>query len=100
MTYFSLTCTSLEIFLPSTFFAPAAFVQRKVGIDQVAVIFDQPVDAVVRAAAFFVGGERDDDVAVRLEAFAFVSDQIGDPDGGLRFVVAGAAAVEDSRPFR
>src|ERR1700689_361521 len=58
------------------------------------MIFDEPVDAAVGAAAFFVGGEGDDDVAVGLEAFLLVLDQVGDPDGGLRFVVTGAAAVE------
>src|SRR3984957_17010139 len=58
------------------------------------MIFVEPVDATVGAAAFFVGGEGNDDVTVGLEAFLFVLDQVGDPDGGLGFVVAGAAAVE------
>ena len=81
-------------FLAVERFAPAAFVERVFGVDPIAMIFDEPVDAAVGAAAFFVGGEGDDDVAIGLEAFLFVLNQVGDPDGGLGFVVAGAAAVE------
>ena len=39
-------------------------VQHVFGVDQIAMIFQQPVDAV-RLSAFFVGGEREDDVAVK-----------------------------------
>ncbi len=53
-------------------FAPAAFVETKLRVDQIAMIFDEPVDTVERAAAFFVSGERDDEVAVGDEAFLFV----------------------------
>ena len=94
MTYFSLTCTSLEMRCPVHRFAPAAFVQAELGVDQVALVLEQPLDAVVRATALFVGRERDDDVAIGLEAFALVANQVGDPDRRLRFVVADAAAVE------
>src|SRR5882724_9625180 len=74
--------------------APAAFVQRILRINQVTVILEQPVDSAVGAAALFVGGEGHDDVAIGFKTFLFVADQVGDPDGGLGFVVAGAAAVE------
>src|SRR5215467_14522258 len=58
------------------------------------MIGNEPIHAVEGAAAFFIGGERDDNVAVGLEAFFFVLNQVGKPDGGLGFIVAGAAAVE------
>ena len=74
--------------------APSALVEAELGVDQIALVLQQPDDAVVGAAALFVGGERDDDVAVRLEAFTLVANQVGDPDRRLRLVVAGAAAVE------
>ena len=68
-------------FLAAGFFTPAAFINGEVGVDQFAMVLEQPVDSVVRSAAFFIGGEGDDDVAVRLKAFALVADQVGDPDG-------------------
>src|SRR5258707_7268552 len=49
---------------------------------------------MVRTAAFFIRGQCDDDVAIRLESLAFVADQIRDPHRRLRLVVAGAAPVE------
>src|SRR5215472_19020343 len=58
------------------------------------MIDKEPVHTVEGAAAFFVCRERNDDVAVGLEPFFFVLNQVGEPDGGLGFVVAGAAAVE------
>ena len=75
-------------------FAIAAFVEGELGVDEAAVILEQPLDSAVGAAALFVGGEGDDDVAVGNEAFALHADEVGDPDGGLVFVVGGAAAVE------
>src|SRR4029077_4759921 len=58
------------------------------------MVLDQPVDAVVRTAAFLIGGERHNDVAVRLEPLSPVADQICDPDSGLRLVVSGSAPVK------
>ena len=63
------------------------------GVDPVAVSFQEPVDAVV-VAAFFVGGEGEDQVAVGSEIFFFQADEIGDQDGVAFFHVLGAAAVE------
>ena len=94
MTYFSLTCTSFEMPLAADGLAPSAFVQAELGVDQLALVLQQPLDAVVRPAAFLVRRERDDDVAIGLEAFALVANQVRDPDRRLRLVVAGAAAVE------
>ena len=75
-------------------FTARALVQRVLGIDQLAIVFQQPIHAVVRAAAFFVGSQRHDQVAIGPEAFAAVANQVGDPDGRLRLVVHGAAPVE------
>ena len=81
-------------FLASGLFSPASFVDAEFGVDQVAMGLDQPVDTVIGPAAFFIGGERHDQVAVRFEAFLLIADQIGDPDGGLGLVVTGAPAIE------
>ena len=83
-------------FLPARRLAVAAFIERKFRVNQFAVILDEPLDAVVRPATLFIGGERDNDVAIRLEAFLLVEDQIREPNRGLRLVVAGPAAVEIS----
>ena len=79
--------------------APAAFVERKLGVDQIAVVLHQPGRAVVGPAAFFVGGQRDDEIAIGPEAFTLVADQVRDPDGGLRLVVDGPAAIEEAVLF-
>ena len=69
MTYFSLTCDVVRDSLASRPISPQPpSFRQKLGVDQLALVLQQPVDAVVGAAAFFVGGERDDDVAVGLEA--------------------------------
>ena len=74
--------------------AAAAFVQRVIGLNQFALVLQQPVDAVVRSAAFFVRSQRDNQIAIRFEAFALIPDQIRNPDGRLRFVIGGSASVE------
>src|SRR4051794_38114423 len=74
--------------------APAALVQAKLGVDQVTPILQQPLHAVVWAAALFVGSQRHDDVAIRLETLAPIADQVCDPDRSLRLVVSGTATVE------
>ncbi len=90
----------VRYFLAVRRLAPSTFVERELSVDQIAMILKQPVDAVVGTTAFLVGGERDDDVAIRLEAFTLVANEVGDPDRCLRFVVASAATIEDNRPSR
>ena len=75
-------------------FSPAAFVQGELSVDQLALFLEQPVHAVVRATAFLIGRERDDEVAIGLESFTLVADQIRDPHRRLRLVVARSPAVE------
>ena len=43
--------------------APAALVEAELGVDELAPVLQQPVDAVVGAAALLVRGEGDDEVA-------------------------------------
>src|SRR5580658_5502157 len=74
--------------------AAGTFVKRKLGLNQISMFLEKPIDAVVRSAAFLVGCQRQDQVAVRLIALALESQQSGDPDGSLRFIVRGAAPVE------
>src|SRR5271169_579691 len=74
--------------------SPTTLIETELRFDQLALVFDQPLNTVVWAASLFVGSKRYDDVPVRPESFAFVADEVGDPDGCLRFVVTGAAAIE------
>jgi hypothetical protein len=59
------------------------------------VVLDQPVDAV-EGAAFLVGRERQDHIAIGREPFLLEADEICDELGGHRLVVARAAAVEEA----
>ena len=80
--------------LPVETLASTAFVQGVFGLNQFALILQQPVDAVVRPAAFFIRCQRDDQVAIRPKAFSLVADQVRDPDGRLRLVVGRSPPVE------
>src|SRR6266481_7128483 len=60
------------------------------------MVLDQPINAVVRATAFFVRCERHDDIAVGLEALSPVTNQARDPNRSLRLVVAGAAPIKET----
>src|SRR2546430_10642869 len=80
--------------------AAAALVDRKFRVDQVAVLLDQDARADVRRIdQLLVGREREDDVAVRLEALLDVFDKVGDEDRHHRLVVDGAAAAEEALHF-
>ena len=74
------------------FDSAAIVIQNKFRIDQLAMVLQQPVSAI-RLAAFFVGGEREDNVAVGDEAFLLHPDQRRDHDRVAVFHVLGAAAV-------
>src|SRR5580693_958670 len=80
--------------LPVLLFAPSTLVEREVSVNQVAVILDKPVHAVVWAAALLISSERYDDVAVGFETLPLHPDQGCDPDRSLRLIVTGAAAIE------
>ena len=81
--------------LPLPHAAAAALVDRELGVDQILVVLHEPLGAV-EIAAFFVGREREDQVAIRLEAFVLQPNQVGHELRRHRLVVAGAAAVEEA----
>jgi hypothetical protein len=85
--------------LPLAHVAAAAFVDRVLGVDQIAMVLDQPVDAV-EVAAFLVGGERENQIAIGRVAFLPEPNQVGDELRRHRLVVAGAAAVEEAVPLQ
>ena len=58
------------------------------------MVLNEPCDTIVGTAALFVGGKSDHEVANRHEALFLELHEISEPDGGLRFVITGAAAVE------
>src|SRR6266404_4043579 len=62
-------------------------------INPIAVRGQQPVHAV-RAAAFFIGGQRQNQIAVRNITFLFQADKTGDQQGVAGLHVFRAAAVE------
>ena len=54
--------------------APAALVQRIFGVYQLTLVLEQPLNTIERSAAFLVGRERDDYVAIGLEFLALVAN--------------------------
>src|ERR1700674_372633 len=73
----------------------AALVQREFGIDQVAMVLEQPLDAeAIAVQNFLVGLERNDDIAVWLVALLLVANKIVDKGRRHVLVVAAAAGIE------
>src|SRR5258706_9252255 len=73
----------------------AALVQCEFGIDQVAMVLEQPLDSqAVTVQNFLIRLERYDDIAIRLVAFLLVTNEIGDKRRRHEFVVAAAACIE------
>ena len=68
-------------------------IDAELGVDEVAMLFDEPIDAVGRAA-FLVGGEGEDEIAGGLEVFALHAQEGSDEGGVVALHVGGAAAVE------
>ena len=73
--------------------APAAFIDCHLGIDQIAMVLHQPVDAV-ELTAFLVGGQRENQIALGREVLFFQANQVGQELRGHALVVARAASVE------
>src|SRR5450631_810377 len=72
----------------------AALVQCKFGIDQVAMVLEQPLDPeTVAVENFLIGLERDDDIAFGLVTFLLVTNEIGDKGRRHVFVIAAAARI-------
>jgi len=70
-------------------FAAAAFVKAEFGVDQSAIVLDQPVGAVpLRSRAqFFVSGQREYEIALGPVTLHLVADHVGDENRRHRFVV-------------
>ena len=71
----------------------AIVVEHEFGVDELAMVLQQPVDAV-RAAALLVRGEREDDVAIGAEAFLLHADEGRHHDGVAVLHILRAAPVE------
>src|SRR5438445_12277670 len=63
------------------------------------MILQQPFHPIVGAAPFLISRESHDDVSIRLESLLLILNEIGDPNGGLRLIVTGAAAVVEAVLF-
>ena len=73
--------------LPADHFAEAAFVQAQFGLNQIALVLDQPIDTVIWAASLLVGCQRNDNVSIGSKAFALVANQVGNPYRCQRLIV-------------
>ena len=74
-----------------------AFIERECGIDELAAILEQVVDAVDAIRGLLAARQRHDDVAPRLEVTLLLQpDHQVEEHRGHRLVVGGAAAVEEA----
>src|SRR6266403_36634 len=73
--------------------ASPVVIEDELGLDPVAMVFEQPVHTI-RLTTFFVRGERENDVAVGDVVFLLEPNQGGGHDGVAVFHILGAAAVE------
>ena len=62
-------------------------IEDKLGVDERAMIFQQPVDTV-GGTAFLIRGEGEDQVAVRLVVFLLETDEEWRPAGRLRISIS------------
>ncbi len=80
--------------------AERAFVDGHARVDEIALVFRQPLSAVECAGGFLAAGEGDLDGAQRPVLFLFVADQGVHPNRGFRLVVDDAAGVEVAVLFK
>src|SRR5215471_1030001 len=80
------------------YFAFAAFVEGILGVDQIAMVRQQPLDAI-RVAGLFVCGERKNQVAIRQVVLLLETDEGCNPDGGHGLVIGRTAAPEETFSF-
>ncbi|MDT4843942.1 hypothetical protein FQZ97_778810 [compost metagenome] len=91
---------AVQVRLAAAQLAAAAFVDAELGLQQLGLVVDEPEGAVAqRVAALLVGRERQDDVALGLEAFLLELPQHGDQRRGHGLVVDGAARREVAAGF-
>src|ERR1035437_6622395 len=79
--------------LRKTFSAACMGVDAELRVDEVAVLFDEPIGAV-GGAAFLIGGEGEDEIARGLEVFALHTQEGGDEGGVVALHVGSSASVE------
>ena len=82
----------LSVFLLE--FAPVQ-INAVLRVDPITMPLEQPVHAV-RRAAFFVGSQSKNQIAVRQEAFLLQADEIRDQDGVTLLHVLGAPSIEEA----
>src|SRR5207302_2438920 len=63
------------------------------------MVLQQPLHPIVGAAPFLISRKSDDEVSIRLGSLLLILNEIGDPNGGLRLIVSGAAAVVEAVLF-
>ena len=73
--------------------AAAIGIEHKVAVDQVAMILQQPINAV-RCAAFFVCRKGENDVAIGLKPSLLQADESGHRNGVAVFHVLRASSIE------
>ena len=78
--------------------SPPSF-ERIFGVDQIPMIGQQPLDAVV-IATFFVGCECDDQITIRYIAFFAKTEESSNPGRCHGFIVGSATAPEVAFPFK
>ena len=79
--------------------AERALVDGEGGVDEVALVLDQPFSAVECAGGFLAAGQGELDGAKRPVFFLFVANQGVHPNRGLGLVVDDAAGVEGAVLF-
>src|SRR5258708_12917890 len=69
--------------------------QRKLSVDQVPVVFQQPLNPQgVAVENFLIGLQRQDDVSIRVVALLLVADQVCNKGRRLKLVIGRPASVE------
>src|SRR5262249_15600504 len=75
--------------------AAAALIDSEFGVNEIPVIFHEPVDAI-EITALFVRCQGENEIAIRRETFLFQTNQVRNKLRRHRLVVARAAAVEEA----
>jgi hypothetical protein len=74
-----------------------AFVQRELGVDEIAVVVDQPLHAhAISIEDLLVGLEHNEYVPIGFAAFPPVTNKVGNERGRHELIVACPAAVEEA----
>ena len=91
--FFTRLQTGKHAFSSQLFEFAAVEIDAVLRVDPVSMLFQEPVDAI-EISAFLIGGQSQDQVAVRLVAFAFQAKKTHHQDRVALLHVAGPASVE------